>query len=47
MLFILFLTGYALLQPQQRYGFYAFAGLCVLISSGYVMSRGWRRRAPS
>ncbi len=43
MVFILFMTGYALLQPQQRLGFYAFATLFVLISSGYVASRGrWR-----
>lgn len=41
--FILFLTGYALLQPQQRVGFYAFAVLWVGVTVVYFVKPGLRR----
>ncbi|MGC8487947.1 MAG: amino acid permease [Clostridia bacterium] len=45
MAFILFLSGYALVQPAQRLGFYAFGVLCVLVSIGYFAIPNVRQSA--
>lgn len=42
MLLIIFLTVYALIQPDQRIGFYAFAALCVVVSACYFVIPGLR-----
>lgn len=43
MAFILFLTVYALFQADQRFGFYAFGGLVVLLSVAYIWVRRHRK----
>lgn len=45
LLFIVFLTGYSLLQPDQRLGFYAFVALCVVVSLGFFATHGRTRSA--
>lgn len=43
MFFILLMTGYALLQRDQRIGFYAFAALCCFISLIYLSIRTFKK----
>lgn len=43
MMFIVFLTVYALMQPDQRLGFYAFCGIALLLSMCYVLVPRLRR----
>lgn len=48
MLLILAMTGYALLEPDQRLGFFAFLAVALLISGAFfIQSRSFRRRATS
>jgi len=43
---IVVLAGFALRQPDQRMGFYAFALLAVGVSAAYAVLPGGRRRRP-